>query len=455
MLMINFIVLFRIDRVKYIIYNALIMVKSDLTLVKNGGENMIKESLSPLASAQKQIKLACEKLELDDVVYELLKDPKRVIEISIPVRMDDGTTKIFKGYRSLHNDAIGPGKGGIRFHPSVDMDEVKALSIWMTFKCCVTGIPYGGAKGGITVDPNELSQGELERLSRGYIQGINSYIGESTDVPAPDVGTNKQIMAWMLDEYIKINGRFEKGVITGKPSELGGSKGRDEATGAGVSIVARETAKKFNVNIEDTKSIVQGFGNVGSYTVKHMQRLGSKVVAIGLRDGAIYNEDGLDYYDMRKHLKSNKNLSNYPKAKKISLEEFWSLDVDIIIPAAIENAIDSDVAEIIKAKVICEAANGPITDLADGILKERGIVVTPDILTNAGGVTVSHFEYVQNLYGYYWNLDEVIEKEEESMEKAFDNVWEKSKKYNVTLREAAYISAVEQVADAMKLRGWC
>ena len=429
-------------------------IKSLFMIENYGGENMTKESISPLASAQKQIKLACEKLELDDIVYQLLKDPKRIIEISIPVRMDDGSTRIFKGYRSLHNDAIGPGKGGIRFHPGVDMDEVKALSIWMTFKCCVTGIPYGGAKGGITVNPTELSQGELERLSRGYIQGINAYLGESTDVPAPDVGTNKQIIAWMLDEYTKLNGKFEKGAITGKPSELGGSKGRDEATGAGVSIVAKETAKKLNKDIRYSKSIVQGFGNVGSYTVKHMQRLGSKVIAIGLRDEAIYNEDGLDYYDMRDHLKSNRNLSNYPKAEKISLEEFWSLNVDIIIPAAIENAIDSKVAELINAKVICEAANGPITDVADERLRERGILVTPDILTNAGGVTVSHFEYVQNLYGYYWGLDEVIEKEEDSMKKAFDKVWKKSLEYDVSLREAAYISSVKQVADAMKLRGW-
>lgn len=262
-------------------------IKSLFMIENYGGENMTKESISPLASAQKQIKLACEKLELDDIVYQLLKDPKRIIEISIPVRMDDGSTRIFKGYRSLHNDAIGPGKGGIRFHPGVDMDEVKALSIWMTFKCCVTGIPYGGAKGGITVNPTELSQGELERLSRGYIQAINAYLGESTDVPAPDVGTNKQIIAWMLDEYTKLNGKFEKGAITGKPSELGGSKGRDEATGAGVSIVAKETAKKLNKDIRYSKSIVQGFGNVGSYTVKHMQRLGSKVIAIGLRDEAI------------------------------------------------------------------------------------------------------------------------------------------------------------------------
>lgn len=415
---------------------------------------MTKENLSSLESAQHQIKIACDALGVEDVVYELLREPKRVIEVSIPVHLDDGSTKIFKGYRALHNDAIGPGKGGIRFHSSVDMDEVKALSIWMTFKACVTGLPYGGAKGGVKVDPSKLSKNELEQLSRGYIRNLSAYLGDAVDIPAPDVGTNKQIMAWMFDEYTKLKGKFEKGFITGKPSELGGSKGRDEATGAGVAIIAREAGKKLGLNIENTTSAVQGFGNVGSYTVKHMERLGSKVVSIGLRDGAIYNEDGLDYNDMVEHLKTNKNLSNYPKASKISLEEFWSLNVDIIIPAAIENAISSKNVEIINAKLVCEAANGPITENADKRLKERGILVTPDILTNAGGVTVSHFEHIQNLYGYYWPVEEVIQKEEEAMMKAFKSIWKVAEELDVTLREAAYISSVRQVADAMKLRGW-
>ncbi len=415
---------------------------------------MTKENLNPLENAQEQIRMACYTLNLDDTVYELLKEPQRVIEISIPVRMDDGTTRVFKGYRSVHNDAIGPGKGGIRFHPSVSLEEVKALSLWMTFKCCVTGIPYGGGKGGVTVDPKELSQGELERLSRGYVRGLYKYLGEKIDIPAPDVGTNAQVMAWMVDEYIKLTGNHDLGVFTGKPVAWGGSKGRDEATGLGIAIIARETTKKMDLDIKNASVALQGFGNVGSYTAKYMQNQGARVVAIGLRDSAIYNEDGFDYDDLKLHLQTNKNLSNYPKATKISLDEFWSLKVDILIPAAIENAITSQIAEKIKAKLICEAANGPITGDADKILEERGIIVTPDILTNAGGVTVSYFEWVQNLYGYYWEVDEIVKKEEIAMVNAFNTIWEIYEEHDTSLRKAAYISSIKKLAEVMKLRGW-
>ena len=415
---------------------------------------MTKENLNPLENAQEQIRVVCYTLNLDDTVYELLKEPQRVIEISIPVRMDDGTTRVFKGYRSVHNDAIGPGKGGIRFHPSVSLEEVKALSLWMTFKCCVTGIPYGGGKGGVTVDPKELSQGELERLSRGYVRGLYKYLGEKIDIPAPDVGTNAQVMAWMVDEYIKLTGNHDLGVFTGKPVAWGGSKGRDEATGLGIAIIARETTKKMGLDIKNASVALQGFGNVGSYTAKYMQNQGARVVAIGLRDSAIYNEDGFDYDDLKLHLQTNKNLSNYPKATKISLDEFWSLKVDILIPAAIENAITSQIAEKIKAKLICEAANGPITGDADKILEERGIIVTPDILTNAGGVTVSYFEWVQNLYGYYWEVDEIVKKEETAMVNAFNTIWEIYEEHDTSLRKAAYISSIKKLAEVMKLRGW-
>lgn len=415
---------------------------------------MTKENLNPLENAQEQIRVVCYTLNLDDTVYELLKEPQRVIEISIPVRMDDGTTRVFKGYRSVHNDAIGPGKGGIRFHPSVSLEEVKALSLWMTFKCCVTGIPYGGGKGGVTVDPKELSQGELERLSRGYVRGLYKYLGEKIDIPAPDVGTNAQVMAWMVDEYIKLTGNHDLGVFTGKPVAWGGSKGRDEATGLGIAIIARETTKKMGSDIKNASVALQGFGNVGSYTAKYMQNQGARVVAIGLRDSAIYNEDGFDYDDLKLHLQTNKNLSNYPKATKISLDEFWSLKVDILIPAAIENAITSQIAEKIKAKLICEAANGPITGDADKILEERGIIVTPDILTNAGGVTVSYFEWVQNLYGYYWEVDEIVKKEETAMVNAFNTIWEIYEEHDTSLRKAAYISSIKKLAEVMKLRGW-
>jgi len=422
---------------------------------------MSKEYTSPLKSAQKQIKLACEQLELDPAVYDLLKEPQRVIEISIPVRMDDGSTKVFKGYRAVHNDAIGPGKGGIRFHPDVDLEEVKALSIWMTFKCCVTGIPYGGGKGGVTVDPRSLSQGELERLSRGYIRGLYKYLGEKIDIPAPDAGTNPQVMAWMVDEYIKITGNHDLGVITGKPVEWGGSRGRNEATGFGVAVIAREAARKFNIDIESATAAVQGFGNVGSFTVKNLQGLGAKVAAVAEKDDqegtyAIYNRDGLDFDDLYDYYytQGNRSFINYPKGEIISMDEFWELEIDLMIPAALENVITGEVAERLRAKLVCEAANGPTTPDGDEVLERRGIQLTPDILTNFGGVTVSYFEWVQNLYGYYWDEAEIVEKQEVEMVKAFNNVWKIKEEYGVSLRRAAYLYSVKRVAEVMKLRGW-
>ncbi len=422
---------------------------------------MSKEYTSPLKSAQKQIKLACEQLELDPAVYDLLKEPQRVIEISIPVRMDDGSTKVFKGYRAVHNDAIGPGKGGIRFHPDVDLEEVKALSIWMTFKCCVTGIPYGGGKGGVTVDPRNLSQGELERLSRGYIRGLYKYLGEKIDIPAPDAGTNPQVMAWMVDEYIKITGNHDLGVITGKPVEWGGSRGRNEATGFGVAVIAREAARKFHIDIESATAAVQGFGNVGSFTVKNVQGLGAKVAAVAEKDDqegtyAIYNRDGLDFDDLYDYYytQGNRSFINYPKGEIISMDEFWELEIDLMIPAALENVITGEVAERLRAKLVCEAANGPTTPDGDEVLERRGIQLTPDILTNFGGVTVSYFEWVQNLYGYYWDEAEIVEKQEVEMVKAFNNVWKIKEEYGVSLRRAAYLYSVKRVAEVMKLRGW-
>lgn len=420
---------------------------------------MSKDMLNPFESAQRQIKTACDALGLEPAVYELLKEPQRVIEISIPVKMDDGTLKVFKGYRAAHNDAIGPYKGGIRFHPGVNMEEVKALSIWMTFKCCVTGIPYGGGKGGITVDPSTLSKNELEKLSRGYIQGLHKYLGETLDIPAPDVNTNGQIMAWMTDEYIKVSGHNTIGVITGKPVEWGGSKGRNEATGFGVAVIAREAAKKYGFDLKGAKVAIQGFGNVGSFTVKNVQGQGAKIVALGewakeVGTYAIYNEDGLDYEDMAKYMKEHRNLVNYPNGKMITLDEFWALDVDILIPAALENAVTAEIAEKINAKLVCEAANGPITPDADEVLERRNIPVTPDILTNSGGVTVSYFEWVQNRYGYYWSEAEVVEKEEIAMMNAFNDIWKLKEEHNVTIRKATYMHSVKKVSDAMKLRGW-
>lgn len=408
--------------------------------------------------AQSQVKNACDKLGMEPAVYELLKEPMRVIEVSIPVKMDDGSIKTFKGFRSQHNDAVGPTKGGIRFHQNVSRDEVKALSIWMTFKCSVTGIPYGGGKGGIIVDPSTLSQGELERLSRGYIDGIYKLIGEKVDVPAPDVNTNGQIMSWMVDEYNKLTGQSSIGVITGKPVEFGGSLGRTAATGFGVAVTAREAAAKLGIDMKKAKIAVQGIGNVGSYTVLNCEKLGGTVVAMAewcKSEGsyAIYNENGLDGQAMLDYMKEHGNLLNFPGAKRISLEEFWASDVDIVIPAALENSITKEVAESIKAKLVCEAANGPTTPEADEVFAERGIVLTPDILTNAGGVTVSYFEWVQNLYGYYWSEEEVEQKEEIAMVKAFESIWKIKEEYNVTMREAAYMHSIKKVAEAMKLRG--
>ena len=422
---------------------------------------MSKETLNPLESAQSQVKNACEVLKLEPAVYELLKEPQRFVEISIPVRMDDGEIKIFKGFRSLHNDAVGPGKGGIRFHQGVNADEVKALSVWMTFKACITGIPYGGAKGGIIVNPQNLSQGELERLSRGYIRGLYKYLGEKIDVPAPDVGTNGQVMAWMVDEYNKLVGHQELGVITGKPVEWGGSLGRNESTGFGVGVITREICNKVGIDLNGATVIVQGFGNVGHATVKNIQKQGGKVIAIGEwepKEGtyAIYNEEGLDFDDLYDHFytKGNKSFRNYDKAKVISLDEFWEVEADILIPAALENAVTEEVAQKLKVKLLCEAANGPVTGEADKVLEEKGIVLTPDVLTNSGGVTVSYFEWVQNLYGYYWSEEEVIEKQEIAMVEAFNNIWKVKEEYNIRMREAAYVYSVKKVAEVMKLRGW-
>ncbi len=409
--------------------------------------------------AQAQVKNACDKLGMEPQVYELLKEPRRVIEVNIPVKMDDGSIKVFKGYRSQHCDAVGPTKGGIRFHPNVSLEEVKALSIWMTFKCSVTGIPYGGGKGGIIVDPSELSEGELERLSRGYIDGIYKLIGEKVDVPAPDVNTNGKIMSWMVDEYNKLVGVSSIGVLTGKPVEFGGSLGRNEATGYGVAVTVRESAKKMGIDMTHAKIAVQGFGNVGAFTVKNIQKLGGTVVAVAewakeVGPYAIYKEDGLDFQAMWDYRAERGNLVDFPGSKMISMDEFWSAQVDVVVPAALENSIDAAVAEKIQAKLVCEAANGPTTPEGDEVLNRKGIILTPDILTNAGGVTVSYFEWVQNLYGYYWSEAEVEAKEDEAMVKAFEALWAIKEEYGVTMRESAYMHSVKRVATAMKLRGW-
>ncbi len=420
----------------------------------------MKENLNPFENAQKMLKEACDKLGTEPAVYEILSEPLRVIEVSIPVKMDDGSIKVFKGFRSQHNDAVGPTKGGIRFDKEVTRDEVKALSLWMTFKCGVTGIPYGGGKGGIIVDPSTLSRGELERLSRGYIDGIYKLIGEKVDVPAPDVNTNGQIMAWMVDEYNKLVGHSAIGTLTGKPLEFGGSKGRNAATGYGVAVTIKEALKKLNIDINKATVAIQAFGNVGSFTSTIIEKMGAKVTSIleydrvENRTYGIYNKDGLDTKELVAYYEKNHTLLGFPGAKEISTDQFWSLDVDVLVPAARENQITLENVETIKVKIIAEAANGPITPDADKILNDKDILIIPDILANAGGVTVSYFEWVQNLYGYYWSEEEVEEKEEKAMVNAFNDIWKIKEEYNVSMRNAAYMHSIKRIAATMKLRGW-
>ncbi|RKD29049.1 Glu/Leu/Phe/Val family dehydrogenase [Thermohalobacter berrensis] len=416
---------------------------------------MAEKTLNPFEIAQQQLKTACDKLGADDAVYELLKEPKRVLEVSIPVKMDDGSIKVFKGYRSQHNDAIGPTKGGIRFHPDVTRDEVKALSTWMTFKCGVVGLPYGGGKGGITVDVNELSEGEIERLSRGFARAIAPIIGDKQDIPAPDVNTNGQIMSWMVDEFSKIKQQNVPGVFTGKPVSFGGSLGRTEATGYGVALMIREAAKKKGLKMEDLRVAVQGFGNVGSYAAMYAEEFGAKVVAVSDSSACIINEKGLDVKAVMKHREENGKLSGFEGAEREEhRDEIFKVEPEVFAPCALENAITSENVNDLTAKIICEGANGPTTPEADKVLYDKGVLVVPDILANAGGVTVSYFEWVQNLMNYYWSFEEVQEKQEKLMVDAFNKIFEIMEEHKVDMRTAAYMMSIKRIAEAMKLRGW-
>ena len=416
---------------------------------------------NPYDNVLKVVKEAADILGYTDSDIEAIKYPERELKVAIPVRMDDGTTKVFEGYRVQHSTSRGPAKGGVRFHPAVNPDEVRALAAWMTFKCAVVNIPYGGGKGGVIVNPAELSARELEQLSRGYVRGIYKLIGEKIDVPAPDVGTDYRIMSWMLDEYIKLTGDSAcLGVFTGKNPKWGGSLGRSESTGYGIYLVAKFAAEKLGIDMNKARVAVQGFGNAGRFTVKNMEKNGAKVVAIAewtKKDGtyAIYKEDGLDFDAMVDYMAAHDHsLIGFPGSKTISIDEFWSMNVDIIVPAALENSITEEVAEKLNCKMVAEAANGPTTPGADEVLKRRGIILTPDILTNAGGVTVSYFEWVQNVQGYYWSEEEVFKRQEESMRIAFNNIWNLAEEKKVTVREAAYLVSVKRIYEAMQLRGW-
>ncbi|ASQ48329.1 glutamate dehydrogenase [Leptotrichia sp. oral taxon 498] len=416
---------------------------------------MAKETLNPFEIAQKQIKSACDKLNADPAVYEILKNPQRVLEVSFPVKMDNGDIKTFIGYRSQHNNAVGPYKGGLRFHPGVTRDEVKALSTWMTFKCSVAGIPYGGGKGGMAIDPKEYSKGELERISKGFAKAISPVIGEKVDIPAPDVNTNGQIMSWMVEAYEEKVGRSAKGIFTGKPLEFGGSLARTEATGYGVNLNAKKVLEKLGIDIKGATYAVQGFGNVGFYTAYYAHKDGAKIVAFSNTDVAIYNENGIDMEKVIKDFEENgRIIENKGYGKDITNAELLELEVDVLAPCALENQITSENADRIKAKVITEGANGPTTPEADEILFKKGITVIPDILANSGGVVVSYFEWVQNLQSYYWSFDEVQQKEDALLSKAFEDVWKIADEYKVDLRNAAYMKSIDTISKAMKVRGW-
>lgn len=387
--------------------------------------------------------------------YLTFKYPERELKVALPVRMDDGSLKVFEGFRIQHSTLRGPAKGGVRYHQNVNVDEVRALSAWMTFKCAVAAIPYGGGKGGIVCRPREMSKGELERLTRTYIDKISAIISPNTDIPAPDVGTNAQTMDWMVDEYSKLKGERVYGIVTGKSIEIGGSKGRNEATGRGVCFVTLEMMKKYNMKPEDCKIVIQGMGNVGSISAKLLAEEGAKIVAVSDVSCAIYNENGLDIAGIYKYLDSGKNLlDGYTgDCKRITNAELLELPCDILIPAALENQITAENADRIKAKIVIEAANGPTSVEADEILNKKGVKVLPDILSNSGGVIVSYFEWVQNLQNFYWEEDDVNAKLKRQIVGAFNDVFDAREKYDCTFRVAAYIVALNRLVTAKKLRG--
>ncbi len=420
---------------------------------------MSHPTYDPYEEAKKQLKQTIDLLGYDENLYYILAVPERVVQVKIPVKMDDGTTKIFIGWRSQHNSALGPYKGGIRYHPDVTMNEVIALSMWMTWKNSLAGLPYGGGKGGIRVDPHMLSKGELERLSRGYFEAISDIVGVDRDIPAPDVYTDPQVMSWFFDEYSRIKRGQYFGVVTGKPVDLGGLYTRIIATGYGTAITAREAANRVFGSVEGLTVAVQGYGNAGYFAAKFLHEMGAKIVAVSDSRGGIYNSKGLDPDDVKQVKNKTGSVIYYENVeKKIGVDEILELDVDILVPAAIENVITEENADKIKAKIIAEAANGPTTPEAEAKLTPRGIVIIPDILANAGGVIMSHIEWVNNRMGGYITEEEAKNKLEQKMTENFARVWDywnkklDTSKYN--MRTAAYAIAVERVVNAMKLRGW-
>ena len=412
--------------------------------------------------AVRRLEVAAKYVQVDAEAIEQLKFPRAVMQVSIPVRMDDGSLRIFEGYRVRHDATRGPTKGGIRFHPQVDLDEVKALAFWMTCKCAVMGIPYGGAKGGVVVNPKELSHLELERLSRGFVQQLADFIGPDTDIPAPDMYTNARIMGWMMDEYSKIVRRRTPDVITGKPIALGGSQGRDDATGRGAYYCIKELEKRRSWNPTDIQVAVQGFGNAGQHVARLLQADGYRIVAVSDSQGGAYRPEGFDIPSLMQVKNETRELKavyckgsvcETVEAEVVTNEELLELDVDVLIPAALENQITADNAERIRAPVIVEVANGPTTSAADRVLSDAGKLVIPDILANGGGVTVSYFEWVQNRQGLYWTRDEVEGRLQEIVAREFSAVFERMQELEIDMRTAAYVHALQRLGEALEAHG--
>ena len=415
----------------------------------------MSQSYNPFTVAQQQVDKAAQTLGLDSGTQALLRNPQREIHVSLPVKMDDGSTKVFQAFRVQYNTARGPAKGGIRWHPEETVDTVRALAAWMTWKTAVVDIPLGGGKGGVICDPKKMSDGEKERLARAYIRAISREIGITKDVPAPDVYTTPQIMAWMMDEFEAIQGQSHPGVITGKPIPLGGSQGRGDATARGGIYIVREAAKAYGINLKGEAMVIQGFGNAGQYAATLGEELlGMKLIAACDSQGGVYNADGLHIQDLIAFKKKTGKLQGFPGAKSITNDETLYTKCTVLFPAALENSINAANAEKIDCKISCELANGPTTPEGDAVLDKKGIIVLPDYLANAGGVTVSYFEQCQNAQNYYWQLEDVHKRLDQKMTDAFAAVYEMSKNKKTNLRDAAYLVSIARVAEACKLRGW-
>jgi len=433
------------------------VTKKESRVKKNGTArkmDLLEENSNQWDNMLARFDIAAKRIRLSDQISTILKAPKKQIIVNLPVMMDSGRLKTFESYRVIHSTALGPSKGGIRYAPDTNLDTTKALAAWMALKCAIVGVPFGGAKGGIKCDPRKLSVAELERLTRQYTIAMSDVFGVDKDIPAPDIGTGKREMAWIVDAYAKINGKAEPGIVTGKPITLGGSQGRAESTGRGVGICTVQAMKKMGMDIKNSTISIQGFGKVGSHAAKFFHDAGARVIAVSDHTACYYNPKGIAINRLLQYTSNGSLLEDYKgSGELLDKDELMKLEVDVLIPAAVANQINSKNAGKLKTKLIVEGANGPTTTFADGILEEKGIVVIPDVLANSGGVTVSYFEWIQNKYGHYWSIDEVFKKHDEQIINAFEKVWFTAKKYKVNLRTAAYITAIKKLEKAIKYRG--